>query len=54
LADRIVKLLSDDETYARYSQAALAHSKAFSISACADAHLELYKSLLGSGATAAR
>ena len=45
LADRIVALLTDERLHAAFSEAALAHAKKFTIAACADAHLALYRSL---------
>ncbi|HEX8639908.1 MAG TPA: glycosyltransferase [Allosphingosinicella sp.] len=46
LAMRILELLTDPERYAACSTAALAQSKKFSMAACADAHLEVYRNVL--------
>lgn len=50
LAQGIADLLAgDDDAYARLSRAALAHSRKFTLSACADAHLAMYEELLPAG-----
>lgn len=46
LARALVDLLSDEERYRGFSEAAVKHAQKFTIDACADAHLELYDSLL--------
>ncbi|HWT11946.1 MAG TPA: glycosyltransferase [Allosphingosinicella sp.] len=47
LADALFNLLSDAGRHAAFSTAAREHSRQFTMAACADAHLELYRSLLG-------
>jgi glycosyltransferase involved in cell wall biosynthesis len=53
LADALVDLLSDEARYIRFSQAALAQGQRFTLDACVEAHLDLYRSLLGAERPAA-
>jgi glycosyltransferase involved in cell wall biosynthesis len=46
LARRIVDALTGDERYRRFSAAAVERSRAFTMEACAKAHLELYAQVL--------
>jgi glycosyltransferase involved in cell wall biosynthesis len=50
LADAIYDLMSDEGRYASFSRAALTQSQRFTISGCADAHLELYSRLVSKAA----
>ena len=51
LAERIHALLSDQETYAAFSERAHAASRRFTIEKCADEHLQLYSDVIrGAGA----
>ena len=48
LAERIAKVLCDNALHRRFSEAAIDHSRRFTIAACADAHIELYETVLAS------
>jgi len=46
LAEAILAALADEDRYRAFSAAALSHGQSFTIDACADAHLELYRSVI--------
>ena len=48
MAERIAQILSDETLHRRFSEAAIDHSRRFTLAACADAHIELYESVLAS------
>ena len=48
LADALFALLSDEPRYLAFSRAALAQGRRFSLDACVEAHLDLYRSVLSS------
>ena len=49
LADAMMKILGDRELHAKLSRGALDTSKRFSLDATTDAHLEIYRDLVGPG-----
>lgn len=49
LADALVELLADEPRYLSFSRAALAQGRRFTLDACVESHLDLYRSLLNSG-----